>query len=449
MKQKLTFKIVDWWNKEYNEGRDNLFKNHFIKLLSKKYDIEYSDNPDFIIYSAFGHEHLKYDCVRIFFTAENIRTDWDIADYGIDFDMIEVGDRHCHILNTFFGLYGYEDKLKSRTHNTASRFCGVVVSNGGCTMRTNIFNLLSKYKHVDSGGRWNNNIGAPIGNKIEWLKNYKFNICFENSSYPGYLTEKLFDAFKAGCIPIYWGDTSLRCRLGLEESHFNNNGGGGGSNAYNSDFIIDRRIPKIADDLIEFRINPKSFINAHNFDTLQDLVDEVRRIDNDDNAYMEMLHEPVFLDDFNPIEFYENKLFNFLDSIVSQGRDMAYRRCNGQTVMGRIINLKNMIDTKEKIPQVFQGRNAEIIRDIFEEFPQLLENAENLKTIIKTLKDKHSQSVSNEDAQKIASKISISKYSFLDNPRGYIRAILKIIEMIENASHYPRDFIRKIRNKPL
>lgn len=46
--------------------------------------------------------------------------------------------------------------------------------------------------------------------KNRWLKNYKFNICFENGSSPGYITEKLFQAYAGGCIPIYWGDISLR-----------------------------------------------------------------------------------------------------------------------------------------------------------------------------------------------------------------------------------------------
>jgi hypothetical protein len=37
------------------------------------------------------------------------------------------------------------------------------------------------------------------------IKNYKFAICFENMSYPGYVTEKIIDCFRAGVIPIYLG----------------------------------------------------------------------------------------------------------------------------------------------------------------------------------------------------------------------------------------------------
>ena len=41
------------------------------------------------------------------------------------------------------------------------------------------------------------------------ISNYKFSICFENTVYPGYLTEKIIDCFVAGVIPIYLGDPDV------------------------------------------------------------------------------------------------------------------------------------------------------------------------------------------------------------------------------------------------
>ena len=41
--------------------------------------------------------------------------------------------------------------------------------------------------------------------KICHLRKYKFEICFENTYEEGYITEKIFGALYAGCIPIYWG----------------------------------------------------------------------------------------------------------------------------------------------------------------------------------------------------------------------------------------------------
>jgi hypothetical protein len=37
------------------------------------------------------------------------------------------------------------------------------------------------------------------------MSNYRFAICFENISYPGYVTEKIIDCFVAGVIPVYLG----------------------------------------------------------------------------------------------------------------------------------------------------------------------------------------------------------------------------------------------------
>lgn len=44
-----------------------------------------------------------------------------------------------------------------------------------------------------------------VEDKISTLSRYKFNLCFENVRYPGYVTEKIFDAMIANTIPIYYG----------------------------------------------------------------------------------------------------------------------------------------------------------------------------------------------------------------------------------------------------
>jgi len=46
--------------------------------------------------------------------------------------------------------------------------------------------------------------------KWETLKNYKFNFCYENfTNQNGYISEKIFDAMVAGCVPIYWGANNI------------------------------------------------------------------------------------------------------------------------------------------------------------------------------------------------------------------------------------------------
>jgi alpha(1,3/1,4) fucosyltransferase len=47
---------------------------------------------------------------------------------------------------------------------------------------------------------------GPVADKVQTFKNYRFAFCYENThSVPGYITEKIFDAFRAGCVPVYLG----------------------------------------------------------------------------------------------------------------------------------------------------------------------------------------------------------------------------------------------------
>lgn len=53
--------------------------------------------------------------------------------------------------------------------------------------------------------------------KIETLSRYRFSICYENiHSIRGYITEKIFDCFEAGCVPIYWGASDIEIYIPKE-----------------------------------------------------------------------------------------------------------------------------------------------------------------------------------------------------------------------------------------
>ena len=45
--------------------------------------------------------------------------------------------------------------------------------------------------------------------KYKIMANYAFALCFENMEMKGYITEKIFDCFYAGTIPLYWGATDI------------------------------------------------------------------------------------------------------------------------------------------------------------------------------------------------------------------------------------------------
>ncbi len=75
---------------------------------------------------------------------------------------------------------------------------------------------------------------GPCADKLDVLKNYRFSICYENCrDVPGYITEKIFDCFAAGNVPIYWGANNV-------------------SDYIPSDCFIDRRNFATMDDLYAF-----------------------------------------------------------------------------------------------------------------------------------------------------------------------------------------------------
>lgn len=47
------------------------------------------------------------------------------------------------------------------------------------------------------------------GSKNEILRDFAFNLCPENSMYPGYYTEKVPEAFAAGSVPLAWADEHI------------------------------------------------------------------------------------------------------------------------------------------------------------------------------------------------------------------------------------------------
>ena len=51
---------------------------------------------------------------------------------------------------------------------------------------------------------------GAVKSKNETYKNYKFSICYENAEgFNGYITEKIFDCFLAGCVPVYLGAPNI------------------------------------------------------------------------------------------------------------------------------------------------------------------------------------------------------------------------------------------------
>jgi hypothetical protein len=244
-KKKIKILFVDFWPGFKQDD------NYFYNLLKEEFDVEISNNPDYLFFSVFGNTYQNYKCPKIFYTGENV----DIhpnADYSFSFD--ETTDKNYQLKH--YLLYdGYYDLVKPKKIEdwmANRKFCSFVVSNGNSKLRNEFFLKFSKYKKVDSGGRHYNNLGFLLNDKLEFLKNYKFNICFENDAHRGYnqyyTTEKLMQSMQANTIGIYYGNT----QIGKE-------------------------------------FNKKSFIDVRDFLNLDEAVEYIIELDNNDDKYLEML----------------------------------------------------------------------------------------------------------------------------------------------------------------
>jgi len=69
-------------------------------------------------------------------------------------------------------------------------------------------NFLKSFKNINVSPY--KSYKGQIENKKDILSSYKFSICYENAqNIPGYITEKIFDCFFSGCVPVYWGAPNI------------------------------------------------------------------------------------------------------------------------------------------------------------------------------------------------------------------------------------------------
>lgn len=259
-------------------------------ILNRHYRVECSRRPDFLFYSCYGSDYKMYDsCVKIFYTGENVSPHFNDCDYAIGFDYLEFGDRYLRYDPEYAHIRYCIDVRKTVDRSLAGRkFCNFIYAKvtGGeeAVLRMDFCGKLAQYKRVDCPGAVLNNMKNAIeprwGNwrqgKLDFVKNYKFTIAFENSASSGYVTEKIIHAFMSNSIPIYYGDPDI-CRM----------------------------------------FNGKAFVNVRDYGSFDEVVEIVREIDNNDDLYLQMLQEPLITDS-TQLE-YDDRLERFLLNVVEKG----------------------------------------------------------------------------------------------------------------------------------
>ena len=70
--------FVDFW-----PGFDPA-DNFIVAALSERYEVVVSERPQILFFSCFGQRFTGYDCVRVFYTPENLVPDFNVADLRSD-----------------------------------------------------------------------------------------------------------------------------------------------------------------------------------------------------------------------------------------------------------------------------------------------------------------------------------------------------------------------------
>ena len=292
---------------DFNSPSFDANRHWVTKTLKKRYRVEISDGPDFLFYSTWGLDFQNYSCVKIFCGGEPISPNFNECDYAFGYEPIRYADRYMQYPvgdSDSPGLYDVDRSIQNRTAITPElfdrKFCNFIysqdwVGEGAVLRRQFCQAVMDRYKHVDCPGFVLNNMpkgaiaerwtGGSCGNgvvstgwsdgKLEFLRNYKFTIAFENTSMSGLTTEKLVQPFQANSIPIYWGN------------------------------------PDVAE-----LFNPKAFINCHEYNgDFDSIIARVKELDEDKAKYLSMLRESPLRDnfDFDRVKKAEEFLFRIIE----------------------------------------------------------------------------------------------------------------------------------------
>ena len=292
-KRSIKVRFVGFWNGFVPE------KTRIYLDLSKYYQVVLSDDPDYIICSCFPpyYDYCKYPQIRIMDSGENYVPDFNLVDYAICRYPISFLDR-CFYRPGCIDFRGRFESLLQRKRCFTPEdlkekvfFASFIASHDSeNNIRGDFFKQLSLYKRVEAPGTYLNNMDEGItvdwkdSSKTDFQRKCKFSLCFESTKHAGFVTEKITDAFFSDTIPVYFGSEEV--------------------------FHI---------------FNRDAFLFCPSREAFERTISSIIALDQDDNAYLNMLNQPIF----NPGFDYEALMAEyerFLRNIFDQPIESAYRR---------------------------------------------------------------------------------------------------------------------------
>lgn len=170
---------------------------------------------------------------RLFITGENVRHDSYKHDYAISFDLAVASSNHFRMpywmemvdwskegvvgnLNPRYGRLLNLDRLLQplgRSYLSRPKKAAIFASHLQEPRRTLLEVVKKQIEVVEYGRSFNPNVKNHLESgiiKYDELQKVAFNLCPENGMHPGYYTEKIPEAFMAGCLPITWADENIK-----------------------------------------------------------------------------------------------------------------------------------------------------------------------------------------------------------------------------------------------
>lgn len=247
-------------------------------------------NPDIIIRAGYYNisplkKHLK--CPYIMFGPER--------GAPITPDYLQKYSPLCWLFNPDFVKAGLLDNIPNKFHvpymlavpfnydnireysNTERKYTVAYIASNIAKYRDDMFIELNKLLpncHAYNGPQKNTELKASgyWKDTPHVFKDYYFAMCMENNDTEGHMTEKMINAYRGGCIPIYWGSKGF----------------------------------------VKEVFNPDSFVYIQDFKTYRECAEYVSSIYNDRDRLIKMLTAPIFKDNIT------HDLFRFRDKNVPE-----------------------------------------------------------------------------------------------------------------------------------
>lgn len=301
---------------DYNIDAYNFFKTTLAKhcgclLLTNELKND-KETPNICFSSVYGIQRPNKNQINILYTAEsksryiyysNIERVLNDFDYYIGFD-VPINDSMFRLPYwlTMFDFSHESEYMKllrnDRTGLNDKKHLNIAM------IATTDFNLLRssfvtrcfenncevhcpskvcKNTHSMPVGREGEGDEHFFKGKLDYLRDFKIEICFENTHQHGYITEKLFGSLMTGTIPVYWGTEFTEL---IEDKIINS-----------------ERIIRLEKDLSNF----------------EEAIGKVRKLLTDKDYYEAFYKLPIFKPNADKVvELYLNKYDKFMKNIVNQ-----------------------------------------------------------------------------------------------------------------------------------